>query len=88
MSEAGASLEQRLRDLLQEAREAGQLEQLRAIFQTALEAGVEGADKDARAVPARFGMVGASPAMGKLFDLLERVVASDGRISAKRLLPL
>ena len=71
-------LEARLSALVAEARAAGALGRLREHFEQLL------AERDgtaeasgARPVPVRFGMVGASPAMGKLFDLLERVIASD-----------
>ncbi|HVS17507.1 MAG TPA: sigma 54-interacting transcriptional regulator [Planctomycetota bacterium] len=70
-------LEARLAALVAEAREAGALERLREHFEGLL---AEPAAPDQRAskpVPQRFGMVGASAAMGKLFDLLERVIASD-----------
>ena len=70
-------LEARLAALVAEARAAGALGRLREHFEALLaEPGVP-ADPAGRPVPQRFGMVGASPAMGKIFDLLERVVASD-----------
>jgi transcriptional regulator with GAF, ATPase, and Fis domain len=71
-------LEARLTALVAEARAAGALPRLREHFEALLAepAARDGTDAS-RAVPSRFGMVGASAAMGKLFDLLERVVASD-----------
>jgi transcriptional regulator with GAF, ATPase, and Fis domain len=70
-------LEARLEALLAEARAAGALERLRERFEELLAPPAAQAAVDGKAAPERFGMVGASPAMGKVFDLLERVVASD-----------
>jgi transcriptional regulator with GAF, ATPase, and Fis domain len=71
-------LEARLSRLVAEARAAGALPRLREHFEELLaERGGPPMAPDAASVPVRFGMVGASSAMGKLFDLLERVIASD-----------
>jgi transcriptional regulator with GAF, ATPase, and Fis domain len=71
-------LEARLSALVAEARAAGALERLREHFEQLLaERDGPGEAPGAKPVPVRFGMVGASSAMGKLFDLLERVIASD-----------
>jgi len=70
-------LEARLAALVAEARAAGALGRLREHFEALLAEPDAPADPAGRPVPQRFGMVGASPAMGKIFDLLERVVASD-----------
>ena len=77
-------LRQRLEALLREAREANALAELRPLLADAL-----AESSSARAVapavpedpggtiPERFGMVGASPALKKVFNLLEKIVPSD-----------
>lgn len=71
-------LEARLAALVAEARAAGALERLREHFDALLAERAQAQDAKAeRPVPVRYGMVGASAALGKLFDLLERVIASD-----------
>jgi len=70
----------RLEALLSEARAAGALAGLRAQLEAALR---EAAERPAQAtarggeVPMRYGMVAGSQAMQGVFDLLERVIASD-----------
>jgi transcriptional regulator with GAF, ATPase, and Fis domain len=69
----------RLKALVEEARAAGRLGELRDVWERAASAG-EGADpvdRDGVEVPRSFGMVGDSPAMQKVFALLEKVVPSD-----------
>jgi len=79
------SLRERLGALLNEARAAGLLEELRPELEAALRAGAPDAldprtsvdtSGDSGSVPMRYGMVGASPAMNQVFALLDRVVAS------------
>ncbi len=75
-----ASLEERLAELVREARAAGRLEALEQSFRelTAVRGGgALPAEAPALSGSARFGMLGASPAMERLFDLLERVAPSE-----------
>jgi transcriptional regulator with GAF, ATPase, and Fis domain len=66
----------RLAALVAEARDAGRLGELREAFERELVA-VHGATPPSGPVPMRFGMVGDSPAMHKVFALLDKVVRSD-----------
>jgi transcriptional regulator with GAF, ATPase, and Fis domain len=73
-------LRERLLQLLNEARLAGAFETLRPILIEALEtvgstAGVDSAG--AQALPMRYGMIGASPALRATFALLDKIVPSD-----------
>jgi transcriptional regulator with GAF, ATPase, and Fis domain len=79
MSERSDELRARLEALLAEAREAGELEALRPVLEAALREarGPAASGGRSKRIPMRFGMVAGSPAMQKVFDLLERVVASD-----------
>ena len=79
MSGAGEPLRERLEALLAEARAAGQLEALRPALEAALrEARAPVADSGrAGRIPVRYGMIAGSKAMQKVFELLERVIASD-----------
>jgi transcriptional regulator with GAF, ATPase, and Fis domain len=77
VSDTGENFEQRMTSLLEEARAAGKLNELRVMFQAALESEEESSSDGSGAAPERFGMIGASPAMNKLYNLLERVVVSD-----------
>ncbi len=81
MSEEGQAAEdlrRRLEALLDEAREAGALSGLRPVLESALQAPAE-TQAPARTgrVPMRYGMIAASPAMERVFELLEKVIASD-----------
>jgi len=71
------ALEAKLAALVEEAREAGLLEPLHAALLRALRECQYTAPAGADDTPMRFGMVGDSPAMHKVFDLLERVAPSD-----------
>jgi transcriptional regulator with GAF, ATPase, and Fis domain len=79
VSGAGEPLRERLEALLAEARAAGQLEALRPALEAALrEARAPVADSGrAGRIPVRYGMIAGSKAMQKVFELLERVIASD-----------
>jgi transcriptional regulator with GAF, ATPase, and Fis domain len=69
-------LAERLRALLDEARAAGRLGELLPVLDAEVRRNrLAGVVKGK--VPQRFGMVGDSPAMHVVFDLLERVVPSD-----------
>ena len=80
------SLSQEFRDrverLVADAREAGLLEELRPMLlemidvRAVADATAAGSGASAE-IPMRFGMVGASTAMRRMFELLERVVESD-----------
>jgi len=73
-------LRRRLEALLSEAREAGALRKLRPLLADALSESsgpLEAAQADTTAIPQRYGMIGSSPAMRKVFDLLDKVVQSD-----------
>ena len=75
----GQRLRVRLEELLAEAREAGALGELAPLLREALAADAAAAppeDPTGAAIPERFGMVGDSPAMRKVFALLEKVVGS------------
>jgi transcriptional regulator with GAF, ATPase, and Fis domain len=76
MSDA-EELRARLDALLSEARAEGLLHELRPLLADALEGAAPRAVVHANAVPQSFGMVGASAAMKKVFDLLEKVVPSN-----------
>jgi two-component system, NtrC family, response regulator AtoC len=78
VSEPVSDRKARLAGLLEEARAAGELEELRELLQAGLSGDVHSLRlSGAGGVPQRFGMVAASPAMNKVFDLLERIIASD-----------
>ena len=68
-----SDLRARLAALIEEAREAGELPGLRASW---LELLREGAPQPAADVPGRFGMVGDSPPMHAVFDLIEKAAAA------------
>ena len=76
-------LRTRLEALLAEAREAGALAELRPLLADALsessevEAAPAALGGDAGAIPESYGMVGSSPAMKRVFDLLDKVVQSN-----------
>ena len=73
--------DKRLAELVREARAAGELDTLKKIFRelTATSTGSESAATApaSDALPGRFGMIGTSPAMERLYHLLVRVAASD-----------
>ena len=69
-------LRRRLEALVAEAREAGRYEELRAAW-LELATSAEPSPGEAEDVPQRFGLVGHSPAMRELFELLERVAPTD-----------
>lgn len=69
---------QRLSALLGEARDAGLLTELRFLLSELLEAPpADQPERKAPKVPRRFGMVGDSPAMQKVFDLISKVAPAD-----------
>jgi len=69
---------ERVEQLLADAREAGVLDELRPLLLEMLAPPPSAAaPADDTEIPMRFGMVGASPAMRRMFDLLERVIPSD-----------
>jgi transcriptional regulator with GAF, ATPase, and Fis domain len=73
-------LRARLQKLIAEAREAGALEEMRPALTEALEV-VESsavvAASNGQAIPMRYGMIGASPALRATFELLDKIVHSD-----------
>ena len=69
-----ASLEDRLAELVAEARESGTLDALRAHWRALTEESAP--QRDAGEV-GRYGLIGASPPMRAVFDLIERVAPSD-----------
>jgi transcriptional regulator with GAF, ATPase, and Fis domain len=76
----GSDLRARLDRLLDEARAAGQLDALRPTLAAALDEAnpsLAATAVDGRAIPVRYGMVGASPAMRELFAMLDRIVPSE-----------
>ena len=71
----------RVESLLSDAREAGLLEELRPLLLEMLalpksKPAAVGSDTAAE-IPMRYGMVGDSKAMHRMFDLLERIIPSD-----------
>ncbi len=82
MSDA-SELVARLEALLEEARAYGRLDELRAVFERSREAPPAVASPVARIsvpkreYPGRFGIVGRSPALEKVFALIEKVLPSD-----------
>jgi transcriptional regulator with GAF, ATPase, and Fis domain len=70
-----------LERMLAEARAAGRLAELRALLSAALERAAPAAAPEPAAagpeLPGRFGLIGDSPGMKKLYDLIERVAPSD-----------
>ena len=79
MSGGAEELRARLEALLEQAREESALEALRPALEAALREAREPAPAKGRAarIPMRYGMVAGSKAMQGVFDLLERVIASD-----------
>jgi transcriptional regulator with GAF, ATPase, and Fis domain len=71
-------LTERLRALLDEARAAGRLAELLPVLEGELRKNRAVGTPTAKGkTPMRYGMVGDSPAMHKVFELLDRVVPSD-----------
>ncbi len=90
MSGAGDSLRERLAALLEEARAAGALADLRSLLAEAAgeaaaapplvqvgQVGQVGPPAEDAPVPKRFGMIGDSPPMQAVFDLIAKVAPSD-----------
>jgi transcriptional regulator with GAF, ATPase, and Fis domain len=69
-----ASLEDRLAELVAEARAEGVLDQLRASWRSLTKNTEPASDAE---LPGRFGLIGASASMLAVFDLIERVAPSD-----------
>ncbi|MEO2094005.1 MAG: sigma 54-interacting transcriptional regulator [bacterium] len=72
---AAASRAERLRALVAEAREAGESGALRAAWRAAMQASKPA--EEPGEFPGRFGMIGASPAMEAVYDLLEKAAAAE-----------
>jgi len=74
-----SELEERFDAWLADAREHGRLATFAQRLQAATDEARGAASEDAPkgSIPMRFGMVGASPALGKVFALLEKVAPSD-----------
>ena len=76
----GAELRERFLQLINEARSAGLFEELRPLLAQELEVAASSAVLDlanSQALPMRYGMIGASPAMRTTFALLDKIVPSD-----------
>ncbi len=67
----------RLRELLAEAKSAGLLGDLRAVWENANAVSGKADTGEEEVFPGRFGMIGESPKMLALFDLIGRVARSD-----------
>jgi two-component system nitrogen regulation response regulator GlnG len=75
---SAAGFRKRLEELLSEARRAGAADSLKPVLEEALAALRPVASKGSEhELPIRYGMVGRSPAMNKVFGLLDKVVPSE-----------
>jgi transcriptional regulator with GAF, ATPase, and Fis domain len=76
-SEQAVQLRTQLEELVEAARAAGVLGDLRPVLEAALEKARAPGKADGEAIPQRYGMVGSSPAMQQVFLLLDKVVQSN-----------
>jgi len=72
-----AKFREQLEALIASARDAGVLEELQPVLREMLEQSGPDDEPDETSIPQRFGMVGASPPMKRMFELIERILPSD-----------